>query len=372
MSDILKDAFKQLDFLKEDVFDISSDGLQQLQDFEDTDEENPITIIDIDAETEEDLKDSYIGNVILECAVCKTKLYKNPKDVVIDDEEGLANVEDECPYCFNTAGYKVIGQVAPYSETEVKSNEEDTEAEVDGDEVEVDVKDEDEEVDEELKDKDDEDEEILTEKDKKKNKKVDESFENVNIDLDDAEISIRSKTPVGNPVGEPMDEVIKPLSDEMETEISANTDEEDEDGDEDLGLDLGGEEEESEEDIEDFDDEEFNKLGESYLKKVYENVKSFTTTDVKENHNNLIVEGVIKFKSGNSKNTRFVFTPDTITPNGNVRFLGENLSIVDTRKKKSKPFTLTGSLIKGKFIAESLNYNYSIKGNDNKYHFVRG
>lgn len=450
MSDLLKDAFRELDFLTEDVFDTSSDGLQQLQDFNDEEEEAPITIIDIEAETEDELKDSYIGNVILECAVCKTKIYKDPKDVVVDEEEGLANMDEECPYCFNTSGYKVIGQVAPYSEVDAKSTEEDTDVTVDGDEVEVEEEDK-EKVEEglldspaekiskgiksvasnlgltdELQTDEDEDEEILTEdlasfvkwlgahknqlnavknsasgilnivhkalkddsfKDNEKvqklvakwdtikdsakllaeifkvadNKTVTESFDNVSIDLDDAEISIKSKTPANDFGGESKDEVIKPISDELEAEISNNTAEDDEE-----------DTEEVEEPIEDFDEEEFDRLGESYLKKVYENVNSFKTTSVKENHNNLIVEGMIKFKSGSSKPTRFVFTPDTITSKGAVRFLGENLSIVDTRTRKTKPFTLTGSLNKGKFIAESLNYNYAIKGTDNKYHYVRG
>ena len=371
MSDLLKDAFRELDFLTEDVFDTSSDGLQQLQDFNDEEEEAPITIIDIEAETEDELKDSYIGNVILECAVCKTKIYKDPKDVVVDEEEGLANMDEECPYCFNTSGYKVIGQVAPYSEVDAKSTEEDTDVTVDGDEVEVEEEDK-EKVEEgiksagltdELQTDEDEDEEILTEGSAKlhTDKTVTESFDNVSIDLDDAEISIKSKTPANDFGGEPKDEVIKPISDELEAEISNNTAEDDEEDNEEV-----------EEPIEDFDEEEFDRLGESYLKKVYENVNSFKTTSVKENHNNLIVEGMIKFKSGSSKPTRFVFTPDTITSKGAVRFLGENLSIVDTRTRKTKPFTLTGKLNKGKFIAESLNYNYAIKGSDNKYHYVRG
>ena len=40
------------------------------------------------------------------------------------------------------------------------------------------------------------------------------------------------------------------------------------------------EEVESEEDIEDFDEESFDELGESYLKEVYDNVNSYKTTKV--------------------------------------------------------------------------------------------
>ena len=77
MSEIL-DAFKQLDMFNEDVFDTSVDSLKELDDFDDEVDIEPTEIIDTDAENEEELKDNYVGDVILECTVCGTKIYKKP------------------------------------------------------------------------------------------------------------------------------------------------------------------------------------------------------------------------------------------------------------------------------------------------------
>lgn len=143
--DYLSEAFKQLEILNEDVFDLDKDGLEDLRDFQDEDEEEVIDVIDPEAETEEDLEDSYIGKVILDCSVCHTDIYKDKEDVIIDEETQLANVGEECPYCFSVDGFKVIGEVKPFVETEFET-EDDVDVEVDGEEVE---EDEDEEVDDE-------------------------------------------------------------------------------------------------------------------------------------------------------------------------------------------------------------------------------
>ena len=105
----LSEAFKQLEILNEDVFDLDKDGLEDLRDFQDEDEEEVIDVIDPEAETEEELEDSYIGKVILDCSVCHTDIYKDKEDVIIDEETQLANVGEECPYCFSVDGFKVIG-----------------------------------------------------------------------------------------------------------------------------------------------------------------------------------------------------------------------------------------------------------------------
>ena len=73
--------------------------------------------------------------------------------------------------------------------------------------------------------------------------------------------------------------------------------------------------------------------------------------------NTLKLEGLIKFNSGKTKKTSFVFESSTITKSGKAKLIGENTQI--SRGKKS--FTLTGSLKNNKFIAESLNYNYRAK-----------
>ena len=147
--DYLSEAFKQLEILNEDVFDLDKDGLEDLRDFQDEDEEEVIDVIDPEAETEEDLEDSYIGKVILDCSVCHTDIYKDKEDVIIDEETELANVGEECPYCFSIDGFKVIGEVKPFVETEFET-EDDVEVKVDGEEVEEEEE-EDEEKNESLK-----------------------------------------------------------------------------------------------------------------------------------------------------------------------------------------------------------------------------
>jgi len=78
--DFLNDAFKSLQRLDEEVFDLeATDTQQELKDFLDKDKTiDTLTIIDDEAETEDDIKDSYIGKVILDCNVCHSLIYKNP------------------------------------------------------------------------------------------------------------------------------------------------------------------------------------------------------------------------------------------------------------------------------------------------------
>ncbi len=130
MSNYLSEAFKKLEILDEDVFDLDKDGLTALKDFEDEDEEDDsIAVIDPDAESEEDLEDSYIGKVILDCSVCHTDIYKDKEDITIDEEAGLANIGEECPYCYSSEGFKIIGEVKPFVETEFET-EDDVDVEV--------------------------------------------------------------------------------------------------------------------------------------------------------------------------------------------------------------------------------------------------
>lgn len=118
----LTEAFKALDALNEETFDVSADGIKKLADFENIDDNvDETTIFDMDAETEDDIEDSYVGKVIIDCNVCHSKIYKDKDEVVIDDETNNANVDMECPYCYSTDGFKVIGEVAPMNtETEEK------------------------------------------------------------------------------------------------------------------------------------------------------------------------------------------------------------------------------------------------------------
>lgn len=522
----LTEAFKSLQILDEEDFSLTdSNDVEKIKDFTDADEKTDfIDIFDPEAESEEELEDSYVGKVICDCEVCHSKIYKEPTEIVIDEETQLANVGEECPYCYSSDGFKIIGQVAPFN------NKEDV-PEKDKEVGEIDVE---KELDKEEKN------ECLSAKGKARLKKINESkkikskkklkslkernltraerynrdlqriFDNSNkfeeqeeefllahgvsskevkelhantglhgdamrqkiidmgldkefkkyafgvnhqnklnslkegLDLDklnvfefpngesfyvdlvggklvagsgtnngithdfeidynrrqsldanlnalydlivkqrpelldkndlneDVHVSANGENNVdvnknddgsmdihvgGNQGGEE----IVPLEPEMKNEIESNSKEQQEESEPEEPF-KESEPEEIDYDVDDFDEDSFDKLSEGYLKKVYENVDSFKTTKVTKKGNTLKLEGLIKFNSGKSKKTSFVFEAKTADKKGNVKFLGENLQI--SRGKKS--FTLKGNLSNKRFVSEALTYNYMTKNNDNK------
>ena len=142
MSKYTRDAFKSLDLLEDTDFELTDkDSFEELGDFienEDGDVKDT-TIVDLDAETEDEIKDSYVGDVILSCPVCRTNLFKATDEVTVEDEAELCCVGDSCPICGQEDGFKVIGKVAPFEE--VKDEEEtEVEVETEPDEAEVEVK----------------------------------------------------------------------------------------------------------------------------------------------------------------------------------------------------------------------------------------
>lgn len=318
----LSEAFKKLDFLTEEDFSLyntdSIDDMGQLLADPGTPSQD---VIDPEAETEDELQDTYIGKVILHCPVCNSMVYKNLEDIVKDDVEELVNVGEECPYCYTSEGFKVIGIVSPFEEGK---DEEDNSETTDETEAEKSVNEEFEKV------------EVATEDQK------------VTLDADDdGKLTIEAE-PVKDTEEEA--EVLAPVPTEV-----ADTIEETEES--------PWPEDEVDYDVEDFDSDSFDELGEAYLKAVYENVSSYKTTDVSSQGNTLVVEGLIKFNSGKMKPTKFVFEAKTATKNNKLRFIGENKNI--TRGRKA--FTLTGTLNENKsFITERFNYNYMTKNEAGK------
>lgn len=324
----LSEAFKKLDFLTEEEFSLQDTaGLDDMDQLLKTPASNIANVIDPEAENEDELQDTYIGKVILHCPVCNSMIYKDLEDIVKDDVEELVNIGEECPYCYTSEGFKVIGIVSPFEET---SEEEEQEDEEDPAEEENELTEEFEKV------------EVATENQK------------VTLDADDdGKLTIEAE-PVEEDDEDEEDEeeeVLAPVPDELADDIEATANNsEDED-------------EEVEYDVEDFDSDSFDDLGESYLKSVYENVSSYKTTDVSSKGNTLVVEGLIKFNSGKMRPTKFVFEANTATKNNKLRFIGENKQI--TRGRKA--FTITGKLNENKsFITERFNYNYMTKNEKGK------
>ena len=412
----LTEAFQDLNILNEDTFDINADGLAELTSFyNDNDMTDLETVIDPVAQTEEELQDSYIGKAILDCVICQSKIYKDPEEVIISEDGSLANVGEICPYCQSSDGYKVIGQVAEYCP---HCDDEDVKVETDEAEITVDVdKKEDEDLNESLNDivtiavsfanepdlkttietfnkkynltsniKDIQNDvnKMIEFTGKKANlasllrnefadivadasnytdedlvnkflveKTLKEDMQNISIETDKEKINISSEPKEEEEKEEEKevesdDEMIAPLEPETEEEFKSEVEE--------------TEPEYSDVDIDEFEEKDFDELGEKYLRRVYENVKSYKTTKGSTQGNKLKLEGVITFKSGKEAKTNFVFEAKSITKTGKLKFLGENKQFA----RGKQAFTLTGRADGKKLIAESLTYNYRAKNPETK------
>lgn len=132
MSQIINEAFQELKGLNEDTFSFNKEGFDRLQSFLTRDlTDETVEIIDPEAENSGELKPNYLNDCVLECCVCHDLIYKNPKDIVVDEETQKVNVDEECPHCYNAGGFKVIGQIKPLVD------EASLTVTVDGDDVEV-------------------------------------------------------------------------------------------------------------------------------------------------------------------------------------------------------------------------------------------
>ena len=355
----LTEAFQELEILNEETFNISDDGVAYANDFIENDETTDMEIvIDPLAETEEELQDSYVGKVILDCTICQSKIYKNPEEVTINEEESLANIGEVCPYCQSSDGYKVIGQVAPY----VEGGEEEVDVETDDENAEVDVEElpAEEAPVVETEEEEDLDEAIKTKKGVKKHVSMKEDLNNVQIETDTERITVTSE-----PKEEPVDiistegEMIAPVEPDVEAQFNTEEPETVEEPIADEPM-FNEEPEYQDIDIDEFAEDEFDGLGENYLRRVYDNVKSYKTIGGSVNGNTLKLEGLITFKSGKTAKTNFVFESKSVNKNGKVKFVGLNEQFA----KGKKTYTLTGSVTDKKFLAESLTYNY--RGRDAK------
>ena len=412
MSNYIVEAFKAMNLLESEDISLNQDGFDTLKGFMDEagvdPDEETTDVFDLEAEAEEDLKDSYIGKVVLECSVCHSDIFVDKSEVSVGtDAEALACYDIECPYCMSNEGYTIIGEVAPFNqevadslnEPEVDESPADDEipaVDVEGAVDEVDEEDleesltegchKEEKLDEEMKldgveelyDNDeirgdealegvDELEGVEELHGDKHEEPINEDIEDVTVTTEDETMTMTTKEDGGvvietSPVDEIIEEepvemeseeeMIVPLEDESVDEIEAAADANSvEDGEEAIEFEDVAEEEPTDdfEDFEDFDEESFNGLGESYLRECYENVVGFKTTGASVDGKKLVLEGVIKFDSGNIKETEFVF--ESI---GNGKFEGYNTHI--SRGKKT--YRLNTSVKNNKLVCEALNYNY--------------
>ena len=69
-------------------------------------------IVDLEADSPEDLLTSYVGKYIMQCPQCMTLFYKNQEDIVAsEDDPSTVNVNEVCQHCGNESGYMLIGKV---------------------------------------------------------------------------------------------------------------------------------------------------------------------------------------------------------------------------------------------------------------------
>jgi hypothetical protein len=69
-------------------------------------------IVDLDADSPEDLLTSYVGKYIMQCPQCMTLFYKDKEDVVeSEDDPSTVNVSEICQHCGNESGYTLVGKV---------------------------------------------------------------------------------------------------------------------------------------------------------------------------------------------------------------------------------------------------------------------
>ena len=480
MSNYIVEAFKAMNLLESEDISLNQDGFEELKGFMDEagvdPDEESTDVYDLEAEAAEDLKDSYVGKVVLECSVCHSDIFVDKAEVSVGtDSEGLACYDIECPYCMSNEGFTIIGEIAPFNEEkaeELQNPEEeapaddeipavDPEGAIDG----VDEEDleesltegchKEEKLEEEMKldgveelyDNDeirgdealegvdelegveelhgDKHEEPINEACNKKlneasesaketfkqacidrdldyetvidllsdelsdsqlisiienvdeydtffesykNKSLKEAIEDISVSTEDETMTMTTKEDGGvvietspaveevdefavveeEPVSE--DEMIVPIEDETVEEVEAAADANSvEDGEADIEFEETEEENSEDEDFEDFDELSFNGLGESYLRECYENVVGFKTTGISAENNKLMIEGIIKFDSGNIKETQFIF--ESI---GDGKYEGYNKQI----SRGNKTYKLNTSINNKKLVCESLNYNY--------------
>lgn len=533
--DYINEAFKKLDLLEEQMFDTSLNGINELSDFLDNDNtEEIIRVIDPEADTLEDVQESYVGKVIINCNICHSHIFENKEDIKIE-EDGAVNIEDQCPYCGETEGFTIVGEIAPFAETKV---------EVDGEEVPVDNVDNDineglfskkskpthalivkydepedgfewysfgvssdtaalkrkeselhkewskhgsdtatkivdistakklagkinmaDTIEESLfkKPKSTPTHALIAKYDEPENgfewysigvssdiaslkrkesdlrkvwvrdegsatdtkivdiatakklvgdidmadtieegfskhifsratRRMSEDFKEVSVTTGDQHMEMSSDengkiSITSEPVSESgiaTDDVIAPLSAETQDEILSNNSVEDEpDEDETFTFDETDivepddsteeetlEPETSEEetiveesldtsvdvDFDEVDDKRINTICENYLKRVYENVNAFKTTAVSSNDRKLIIEGIIRFDSGSTKKTGFIFEAHDIDRNNRVRFVGYNKHFTESKDA----FSMVGVVDNKKLFVESLKYNYKV------------
>lgn len=153
------------------------------------------------------------------------------------------------------------------------------------------------------------------------------------------------------PTSQEPEEVVQPVDDDLKDEIMLQLDKDTETTEENAPETDSEEFEEEEEFIDDAEElveENFNNIIRRYLTKIYENVNDYSVTSIISKGNTYLVEGRVGFKSGKSRDVKFLFESS-----------GNSLIGKDVQLSKDGPtFSINGSVKDKKFITESLHYSF--------------
>lgn len=136
MSNFLHEAFQALKLLESETFELDDKGVTELADYMNSDIEldDTVAVIDPNAETADELEATYIGKMVLECPACHSVHFCTKENIVKDEESEVVNLETECPHCYSTEGFKIVGEIAPYEDITVDADS-DVKVEVDGKQI---------------------------------------------------------------------------------------------------------------------------------------------------------------------------------------------------------------------------------------------
>ena len=103
-----EDTTKAEDVVEEETIDEVTED-PEVEIYDDADDD----IIEIEDDTEDEEQAPADAQLVLECSNCGAIIIKAEVDVKVDSETDLANIEDECKYCEEADGYKIIGTFSP-------------------------------------------------------------------------------------------------------------------------------------------------------------------------------------------------------------------------------------------------------------------
>ena len=94
-------------------------------------DDEEIEIVEDEIPTEEPVVEDAPKQVICECDKCGALVIKDEADIIVDEETDLVNVKDECQFCEEAKGFKIVGVVAPYESVDATEVEADVVDELD-------------------------------------------------------------------------------------------------------------------------------------------------------------------------------------------------------------------------------------------------